>query len=320
MPALTAAPHIPVLCDRVVEILAPAVTATSHPPVIVDATVGAGGHTKALAEAFPQARIIGIDRDPEAIALAGSRLEEFGDRITLVHATFDRIDDVIAARRADAILFDLGVSSMQLDQAERGFAYATDAVLDMRMDPTEGESARDILATAPQEEIARILKVHGDEPHALRIARAIVACRRFHPLQTTGELADLVRQAIPAPARRTGGNPAKRTFQALRIEVNDELDLLTQALPAAITSLAVGGRIAVLSYHSGEDRIVKRALSRAATSTAPPGIPIEKEETKPYLRLLTRGGERPSPEEEASNPRAASARLRAAEKIREVRP
>ena len=312
----TAQRHTPVLRDRLVELLAPALSETGS--VYVDATLGMGGHTEAVLTACPQARAIGIDRDTEALALASERLAPFGDRFTGVHAVYDEIGEVIAGHgvRADAVLFDLGVSSLQLDEAERGFAYAQDAPLDMRMDQTSGLTAADVLTTSDAAELTRILRDFGEERFAGRVTSAIVRARAAEPFTTSARLVDVLRSAIPAASQRTGGHPAKRTFQALRIEVNRELEAWQAALPQAIEHLALGGRIAVMSYHSLEDRLTKRALAAGATSTTPKGLPVELPEHAAYLRLLTRGAEEASADEQARNPRSASVRLRAAERIR----
>jgi 16S rRNA (cytosine1402-N4)-methyltransferase len=303
---------------RCLEVLAPALAEPDA--VVVDATLGLGGHSEALLREFPEARLVAVDRDPAALELAGKRLAPYGDRATLVHAVYDEIPEVLSRlgiRRVQGALFDLGVSSMQLDEADRGFAYAQDAPLDMRMDQTRGISAAEVLNTYPQGDLTRILREYGEERFAAKIAGVIVRERAREPFTTSARLVDLVRNAIPAATRRTGGNPAKRTFQALRIEVNGELAVLERAIPGALDALAVGGRIAVLSYHSLEDRLVKRFLAAGATSTAPPGLPVVPEEHQPWLRLLTRGAELPDDEELAENRRAAPARLRAAEKLRE---
>ena len=308
--------HIPVFRDRVSELLAPALRRDGA--VAVDATLGAGGHTEALLDHNPGLTVVGIDRDRDALALAGERLADYRERFIPVHAVYDRIAEVLAERdiaTVDGVLFDLGVSSMQLDVAERGFAYAQDAPLDMRMDQSNGRTAADVINEADEQHLTRILKQYGEEKFAARIARAMVTARKTAPVTSSGQLVDLVRQAIPAPARRRGGNPAKRTFQALRIEVNGELDVLRRALPAALDVLAPGGRIVVLSYHSLEDRIVKRELVRRATSSAPPGLPLDVPGTEPTIRLISKGGQPPDEEEIAANPRAASARLRAAEAL-----
>jgi 16S rRNA (cytosine1402-N4)-methyltransferase len=267
--------------------------------------------------------VVGLDRDPEALDRAGARLAPFGDRLTAVHAVYDEIADVLDGLdipRVHGVLFDLGVSSLQLDAARRGFAYAQDAPLDMRMDPTRGMTAADVLDTYTAAELARVLRVYGEERFARRIADAVVRERESAPLRSTARLAELVRQAVPAAARRTGGHPAKRTFQALRIEVNGELAALEAALPAAVDALAVGGRVVVLAYQSLEDRIVKRALAARASVDLPPGLPFVPAGHEPELRLLTRGAELPTDQEVAANPRAASVRLRAAERVREKGP
>ncbi|HEX6754410.1 MAG TPA: 16S rRNA (cytosine(1402)-N(4))-methyltransferase RsmH [Mycobacteriales bacterium] len=308
--------HVPVLLDRVLGLLAPAVERPGA--VAVDATLGLGGHASALLSAHPSLRLLGIDRDPAALSVAGSRLAPYGDRVSLHRAVYSQLPSVLASvglDRVDGVLFDLGVSSMQLDEAGRGFAYARDAPLDMRMDPTSGPTAADVVNGYPTGELARVLRVYGEERFAGRIAAAIVRAR---PVTSSARLAEIVRDAIPAAARRTGGHPAKRTFQALRIEVNAELDALAAAIPAAIDALSVGGRIVVLSYHSLEDRIVKRAFAAGATDSTPPGLPVPLPGSAPVLRVLTRGAEQPADAEIAANPRAASARLRAAERIREA--
>ena len=312
--------HEPVMLGRVVELLSPALT--SPGAVYVDCTLGLGGHARAVLEVAPSARLIGIDRDPQAIELASERLERFGTRFRAVHTTYDNIDKAVEDQlgqgaRVDGILMDLGVSSLQLDEAERGFAYSKDAPLDMRMDSTTGPSAADLLATASEGELIRILRTYGEEKFAPRIARLIIRRRDTAPITRTGELVDIIREAIPAPARRTGGNPAKRTFQALRVAVNDELTILERALPRALASLQIGGRLVVESYQSLEDRIVKEVLRRGSTSSAPPGLPIIPEEMAPSLRLLTKGANKADQAEQDHNPRSASVRLRGAELIRE---
>lgn len=310
--------HVPVMLDRVVDLLAPALDRPGT--VVVDATLGLGGHADALLRRCPGARLVGLDRDPDALASSRERLAHFGARVVdLVHAVYDELPEVLARLalpEVDGVLFDLGVSSMQLDQAARGFAYAKDAPLDMRMDPTRGPTAADVLNSYPAADLARVLREYGEERFARKIAAAVVRERERSPFTTSARLVELLRETIPAPSRRTGGHPAKRTFQALRIEVNGELASLEQALPSAIDALAVGGRIAVLSYHSLEDRLVKRTFARGAASTAPRGLPVELPEHRPALRLLTRGAEAPQPDEVGANPRAASARLRAAECLR----
>ena len=311
--------HVPVLLARTLELLAPAVGEPGA--VVVDATLGMGGHSEALLQQFAGLRLVGLDRDPQALEIAGRRLAPYAERTTLVHAVYDEIADVLArvgARRVQGVLFDLGVSSLQLDEAGRGFAYAQDAPLDMRMDQSRGITAADVVNGYEPARLARVLKEYGEERFARRIADAIARERIREPFIGTARLAELVRSSIPAATRRTGGHPAKRTFQALRIEVNGELHALERALPAAIDALAVGGRVVVLSYQSLEDRIVKRTLVAGATSTAPQGLPVVLPEHEPLLRLLTRGAEEPSAEEIAANPRATSARLRAAERLRDV--
>ena len=309
--------HVPVLLERCVALLAPALQEPGS--VVVDGTLGMGGHSEALLERCPQARLVGIDRDPQAIQLAGQRLARFPGRVTLVHAVYDRLPEVLAdlgLSRVQGVLLDLGVSSLQLDEVDRGFAYAQDAPLDMRMDPTSGPTAADVLNGYALEELTRVLRQYGEERFARRIAAAIVRERGSEPFDRSARLVELIRSAVPAAARRTGGNPAKRTFQALRIEVNGELEALERVLPAAVDALAVGGRVVVESYHSLEDRLVKRVLAERARSTAPPGLPLELPEHAPVLRLLTRGAEQADDAEIAANPRAASVRLRAAERIR----
>lgn len=307
--------HTPVLLEECLDMLAPAFNGDS--PVLIDATLGMGGHSEGALERFEHLRVVGIDRDPQAIALASARLARFGDRFTAVHTTYDHIDEVAAEHgeggRVHGVLMDLGVSSLQLDAVERGFSYAQDAPLDMRMDPTSGVSAAELLATIDESELARILRVHGEERFASRIARLVVTERAQRPLTRTGELVDLVRRAIPAPARRTGGNPAKRTFQALRIAVNDELSILADALPRALASLHVGGRLVVESYQSLEDRMVKRILREGSEDSTPVGVPLTSAEQSAPLRLLTRGAGRAHAAELAHNPRSASVRLRGAE-------
>jgi len=286
--------------------------------VLVDATVGLGGHAAALLAEHPQLTLVGLDRDPNALALAGRRLAAFASRTQLVHTVYDRLPDVLAdlgLARVDGVLFDLGVSSLQLDADERGFSYSRDAELDMRMDRTGGLTAADVLNTYPVPELARVLREYGEERFASRIAAAIGRRRAERPFRRSAELVELLYAAVPAPARRTGGHPAKRTFQALRIEVNGELAAWAAALPAAIDALAVGGRIVVLAYHSLEDRIAKRELGARVTSSTPVDLPVELPGHEPQLRLLVRGSEQASEDEVADNPRAASVRLRAAERI-----
>jgi 16S rRNA (cytosine1402-N4)-methyltransferase len=311
--------HVPVLLDRVVALVAPPLQQPGS--ILVDATLGLGGHTEAVLTRCPEAHVVGVDRDVHALEEAGERLAPFAGRTTLVHAVYDELPEVLADLGIDSVqgvLFDLGVSSMQLDVRERGFAYAEDAPLDMRMDDTTGITAAEVLNTYPAADLARILRSYGEEKFARQIARAIVRERESAPFDRSGRLVELLREVIPAPARRTGGHPAKRTFQALRIEVNDELGVLRRAIPAAIDALAVGGRVVVMSYHSLEDRMVKQALVARARSTVPEGMPVVPDEHQPELRLVTRGAEKASDAEVEENPRAASVRLRAAERVREA--
>lgn len=317
---MTTPQHVPVLLDRVVSLLTPALQRPDRDrTVFVDATLGLAGHSQAVLRACPKAHLVGVDRDPHALERARRRLEEYADRVDLAHAVYDEIPEVLSGlgfEHADAILFDLGVSSMQLDVRERGFAYAEDAPLDMRMDDTTGQTAADVLNTYSVEDLTRILKSYGEERFARRIAEAVVRERAREPFTRSARLVELVRDAIPAPARRTGGHPAKRTFQALRIEVNEELSVLRRAVPAAIDSVAVGGRVVVMSYHSLEDRLVKQAFAAQTRTHVPPDMPFVPEGHEPPLRLLTRSAEKASEAETAENPRAASVRLRAVERVR----
>jgi 16S rRNA (cytosine1402-N4)-methyltransferase len=311
--------HEPVMLGRVLDLLDP--VASGAEAVIVDATVGLGGHAAALLARHPDLHLVALDRDPDALDRSRSRLAAHRDRVSLVHGVYDTLPDVLAAlgvERVDGVLFDLGVSSMQLDADERGFAYSRDTALDMRMDPTASRTAADVVNGYPVEDLRRVLREYGEERFASRIAAAIDRERSVAPLTSSAQLAELVRSAVPAPARRTGGHPAKRTFQALRIEVNDELGVLERALPAAIAAVRLGGRVVVLAYQSLEDRIVKRVFATGSRSSAPPDLPVVPEQSQPTLRLLTRGAERPDAFEVEANPRAASARLRAVERIREA--
>ncbi len=316
---MTNASHVPVLLDRVVALVAPALDRTDKDrTLLVDATLGLGGHTEAVLEHCPRAHVIGVDRDVHALDRSKERLAAYGERVTFMHAVYDEIGEVLEELghpSVDAVLFDLGVSSMQLDLRERGFAYSQDAPLDMRMDDTEGPTAADVLNEYSVEELARILHQYGEEKFARRIARAVVREREKEPFTTSGRLVELLYDSIPIPARRTGGHPAKRTFQALRIEVNDELSVLRRALPAAIDAIGVGGRVVVMSYHSLEDRITKQAFAAATRSDVPPDLPFVPEGHDPALRLVTRGAEKATPEEIEQNPRAASVRLRAVERV-----
>jgi 16S rRNA (cytosine1402-N4)-methyltransferase len=309
--------HVPVLLDRVVALVAPAL---EHPgAVLVDATLGLGGHTEAVLNRCPQAQVVGIDRDVHALDHSRERLAPFGERVRFVHAVYDEIPQVLTdlgLPHVDGVLFDLGVSSMQLDMRERGFAYAVDAPLDMRMNDTAGATAADVLNTYPAQELARILRQYGEERFAGRIAEAVAREREKEPFSGSARLVELIRTSIPAAARRTGGHPAKRTFQALRIEVNDELGALRRALPAAIEAIGVGGRVVVMAYHSLEDRLTKQAFNAVTRSDLPPDLPFVPEGHEPALRLLTRGAEKASAAEVEQNPRAASVRLRAVERTR----
>jgi 16S rRNA (cytosine1402-N4)-methyltransferase len=312
--------HVPVLLDRVVALLAPSLQ--NEGAVMVDATLGLGGHTEAVLTRCELARVIGIDRDRDALAKAGERLAGFGERFTAVHAVYDELPEVLDelglghVGAVDAVLFDLGVSSMQLDVRERGFAYAEDAPLDMRMDGSTGQTAADVLNTYSAKELTRVLREYGEERFAGKIAAAVVRQRERSPFSTSARLVELLYAEIPAPARRTGGHPAKRTFQALRMEVNDELGALRRAVPAAVDAIRLGGRVVVESYHSLEDRLVKQAFAAATTVDVPPDLPFVPEDREPELRLVTRGAERADDDETAQNPRAASVRLRAVERIK----
>jgi 16S rRNA (cytosine1402-N4)-methyltransferase len=316
--------HVPVLLQRCVELLTPALT-RSRPDgsdaVLVDATIGAGGHAERFLTALPGLRLIGLDRDPSALDIARTRLGRFADRVTLVHTRFDGLVPALAEcgyaaeESVDGVLFDLGVSSMQLDRAERGFAYAQDAPLDMRMDPASPLTAADIINEYDEAGLADILRRYGEERFARRIAAHIVRQRARTPFTSTAELVALLYQAIPAPARRTGGHPAKRTFQALRIAVNDELNSLRGAVPAALDALTVAGRVVVLAYQSLEDRIVKRAFADAVASRTPVDLPVELPGHGPRFRSLTRGAERADAVEIERNPRSAAVRLRALQRV-----
>ena len=308
--------HVPVLADRVLALLAPALNQPNA--VLIDATLGHGGHSELALNAFPELTVIGLDRDLSAIGLSTERLAPFGSRIILVHAVYDQISQVLDQYNLDGaqgILFDLGVSSMQLDQSERGFSYSVDTHLDMRMDQSCGLTAAEVLNTYEPGDLVRILRNFGDEKFAPRIVERVVRERTLEPFDRSARLVELIREAIPAAARRTGGNPAKRTFQALRIEVNSELSVLERAIPRAIDSLALGGRIVAMSYQSLEDKIVKRVFTQRSVATVPYGLPVIPESAKPQLSLLTRGSEKATESEIEENPRSASVRLRAAERI-----
>ena len=313
---MTEPSHVPVLLDRVLDLLAPSVAGEN--PVVVDATLGLGGHTEAMLNRFPDLRVIGIDRDPEALARARARLAGFGDRVTYAHAVYDQIADVVRGAGLSTVagvLFDLGVSSMQLDLAERGFAYAQDAPLDMRMNPEDPLTAAEVLNTYSAVELAKVLRYYGEEKFAKRIAESVVADRDREPFTNSARLVDLIRTSIPAAARRTGGNPAKRTFQALRIEVNDELGAYRRALPAALEVLAPGGRVVVLAYHSLEDRITKHAFAKVTKTDVPRDLPFVPEGHEAKFRLVTRGAEVATEAEIDDNSRARSVRLRVVERV-----
>lgn len=302
--------HLPVMEDEVVALFQPVPAG-----LLVDATVGGGGHARALLASRDDVDLLGLDRDATALAAAAPALAAFGDRVTLRRARFDQLTDELATLgrpEVSGVLFDLGVSSPQLDVADRGFSYRHDGPLDMRMDDRDSQRADDIVNGYDERQLADVIGRYGDERHAGRIARAVVAAR---PVRTTTELAEIVRDAIPAAARRTGGHPAKRTFQALRIEVNRELAILPDALQQAIDALAAGGRCAVLTYHSGEDRIVKDTFVRATGGdvTQPAGMPVEPVEGP--VRFVSRKAGRATDAERAANPRSESARLRAVERV-----
>ncbi|MCS4484546.1 16S rRNA (cytosine(1402)-N(4))-methyltransferase RsmH [Gleimia sp. 6138-11-ORH1] len=311
--------HAPVLIDEVLELLSPAF-AEVEKAVMIDCTLGMGGHTEAVLKAFPNVSVLGIDRDPNAIALASKRLEPFKERFRAFHTTYDAVYEVAAevglAGKIDAVLMDLGVSSLQLDDDERGFAYSRETFLDMRMDPTQGITAAELIATASAEEITRILRTFGEEKFAAKIAKKIVTQRENAPIETSGQLTEIVKAAIPAPARRQGGNPAKRTFQALRVAVNQELDILADAVPAALECLKIGGRLVVESYQSLEDRIVKNVIKEGSEVDIPHGLPIIPKELEPSLKNVTRKAIQANEAQILANPRAASVRLRAAEKLK----
>lgn len=315
--------HVPVMRERMAELLAPAVGTDA---VLIDATLGAGGHTEHFLTTFPGARVIGVDRDPNALAEATERLAPFGDRFAAVQARFDEMGEAIAAAEGEAFdlvrangvagaLFDLGVSSMQLDQADRGFAYRVDAPLDMRMDPTRGITAAEVLNTYSHGELAHVLKTYGDERFAGKIAAAVIKEREREPFTTSARLVELLYDTIPAATRRTGGHPAKRTFQALRVEVNGELDAIRNVVPVITDLLAVGGRVVFMSYQSHEDKIIKSALRELTTSKTPPGLPMDLPGTEAKFALITHGAEQASKEEIERNPRAAPVRVRGIKKL-----
>jgi len=311
------ATHIPVALNRCVELLSVSIS-KSNSPVAVDATLGLGGHSALLLSTFPNLKLIAIDRDPTAIEIAKERLAKFESRITYVNKTYDLIDEAIAQLNlpaVNAILFDLGVSSMQLDQAQRGFSYSQTAPLDMRMNPKDLKTAKTIVNSYSVAELTKIFKVYGEEKFANRIAKNIEKARGKSEIQDTAQLAQLIKDSIPAPARRIGGNPAKRSFQALRIEVNNELSILEQALPKALAALAVGGRMVVMSYQSLEDKLVKQIFKSVTQTNSPIRLPIELPGSASKFSLLTKSSEGASEAEISENPRAASMRLRAIERL-----
>ena len=306
--------HIPVMRDRVLELFAPALNVSN--PLLIDGTLGLAGHTESLLKEFPNLKIIGIDRDPIAIERAKQRLGELASRVEFVNETYDQIETVLAGRKVNGVLLDLGVSSIQLDEASRGFSYAQDAPLDMRMNATDSLTAADILNTYEVKDLTYILGTYGEEKFAKRIAQELVKRRTDKPWSSTFELVELIKDVIPAPARRTGGNPAKRTFQALRIAVNNELQILERAIPQAMAALVVGGRILVLSYHSLEDRIIKNAFKeQSSIIDALPGLPILLSKSIAPFELVNRKAEQASDEEIATNPRSTSVRLRVAQRV-----
>jgi 16S rRNA (cytosine1402-N4)-methyltransferase len=309
--------HISVMRDRCIDLLAPSIEA-SLTPVVVDATLGLGGHTEALLQRFPQLTVIGIDRDPRALEQARARLSQFGDRLKTSHAVFDSISDVVASHgyaQLSGVLFDLGVSSMQLDESDRGFSYSQDAPLDMRMDGTQGITAFEIVNHYEPGALVKILRTFGEEKFATRIVENIVKARALAPLNSTMQLATLVKESIPAATRRTGGNPAKRTFQALRIAVNDELGAITRAIPQALDLIEVGGRVVVMSFQSLEDKIVKEFFVEASTSKSPRNLPMDLPEFAAKFALVIKASEKASESEQEANPRSTSVRLRAIERV-----
>ena len=309
--------HTSVLLERCITLLAPSIQ-KSKSPIVVDATLGLGGHSLALLEKFPQLRVVGLDRDKTAISKANQRLAPFSDRITVIHAVYDempKVLDSLGISNVDGILFDLGVSSMQLDNSERGFSYSQSAPLDMRMDQSQGLSAQEVLESYSRNDLIRVIREYGEERFASRIVDNIIAARESGKLHSTTDLAEIVKQSIPAPARRVGGNPAKRTFQALRIEVNQELAVLERAIPRAMDRLNVGGRLVVMSFQSLEDKIVKRYFSAATESKTPIGLPVEIASLAAKFQLVFRGSEKASEEEIKENSRAQSVRLRAIERV-----
>lgn len=315
--------HVPVLLERVVELVGVGVHAARDSgltPIVVDGTLGMGGHSEAILRAFPDAHLIGIDRDTQAVAIASARLEPFSDRTDIVHAIDDELPQILedlGVEHISAVLLDLGVSSLQLDEDERGFSYSRPAPLDMRMDQTQGITAAEVLQTYSETELRRILREYGEEKMAGRIAKIIVSDREHTPWETSNQLSSMLSRVLPETKKKS--HPAKRTFQALRIEVNNELGVLEDALPAALGALHIGGVAVIESYQSLEDTIVKRIFRQGTTTAAPPDMPVVPEELQPWLQEIVRGAERADSEEAETNPRALSVRLRAVQKIRENR-
>lgn len=310
--------HTPVLLQECLNFLAPAITAWqgTDPVPIVDATLGLGGHANALLAQHPNVRVIAIDRDRQALKHAEKRLAPYSERVSLHHAVYSELANILAAEktpRVAGVLFDLGVSSLQLDSDERGFAYSRNVTLDMRMNQNEGQSAAELIAAAPSQQLAQIFTRYGEEPLAARYANAIDRARKETPIKTSGQLVQILQEATPAKLKNKR-HPAKRVFQALRVAVNQELQALEQAIPAALAALAPGGRAISLAYQSQEDRIVKRAFQKHATSHAPHGLPVEPQELKARYRLVTRGAVRASAEETKKNPRAIPVRARVIER------
>jgi len=304
--------HVPVLLNRCVQLLA-----DPGDSVVVDATLGLGGHSEAILRAYPKVTVLGLDRDPEALAFSRQRLLPFGSRFVAAATVFDESDSVLdelGLGKPVGYLFDLGVSSLQLDRDDRGFSYSRNTRLDMRMDPTTGITAEQVVNDYTPEDLSRVFFKYGEERYARRIAGAIDRRRQGERIVTSDQLTDVIRSAVP-PERRRKGHPGKRVFQALRIEVNDELGSLARGLTAAVHRLAVGGNLVVMSYHSLEDRMVKRAFASGLNPPTLPGLPVIPDHAKPFLTPLTRGAEPASEEEIESNGRASSVRLRAVRKV-----
>lgn len=314
--------HVPVLLERVVELIGVGVQAArdnGYAPIVVDGTLGMGGHSEAVLTAFPDVHLIGVDRDTQAIDIATKRLAPFADRTDIVHAVDDEIPEILddlGVDRISAVLLDLGVSSLQLDEDERGFSYSRPAPLDMRMDRTQSLTAAEVLATYSEAELRRILREYGEEKMAGRIANIIVTDRETTPWETSQQLAAMLSRVLPQTKKKS--HPAKRTFQALRIEVNDELGVLRTALPEALQALHLGGVAVIESYQSLEDTIVKKIFRAGTTTSAPPDMPVVPEELQPWLSEIIRGAELADSDEADRNPRAKSVRLRAVQKIREA--